>query len=430
MAGADLPLDVASFAEKDAQNLTGPGASSFQLPPEWRDRLEIVSKLGEGAFGKVFKCRVRCGLPSGVDNFVSVKLIIRRPDMSEKAHRMIAKELAALEQMNGATDTCVSAVGAPDFIETQLGWWIMMPYFNGGELFDLMKACNKKPGCTRCQRSGRRCWSALNERYTTAYILALFHDVLAGVAALHGWGAALHTDLKPENIMLNCQGSECHAAVVDLGLVCFPFKKDCRPSGTPLYIAPEIWKKQVDKFSQPSRDVWSLGVILYELMYDNSPPWYKKGLDTIKSYDPYADPNIPGVPGRSDAGQRIDQLVTLMLVNDPDRRISLEQAMSVLEGIIRKDYGEEPAAIEMLDRNPTQRGAFLRMPSCLYTTFENAPDIGDERVRRANCLDQPEAAQGLFRCGFSFPGSTQCCKCKVKRHGEKVKAYFRMQQCQ
>ena len=47
--GADFPLAVASFAETD---------TATELPLEWRSQLKIARKLGEGSFGKVYKCKV------------------------------------------------------------------------------------------------------------------------------------------------------------------------------------------------------------------------------------------------------------------------------------------------------------------------------------------------------------------------------------
>ena len=43
-------------------------------------------------------------------------------------------------------------------------------------------------------------WTKVNPKFTTAYILVLFHDIVSGVEALHEQSGMLHTDLKLENL--------------------------------------------------------------------------------------------------------------------------------------------------------------------------------------------------------------------------------------
>ncbi|CAE7205987.1 cst-1, partial [Symbiodinium necroappetens] len=49
--------------------------------------------------------------------------------------------------MRGVSDFCISAVGEPPFIDNSDGYWIMMPYMNGGELHDFLEKCRRNRGC-------------------------------------------------------------------------------------------------------------------------------------------------------------------------------------------------------------------------------------------------------------------------------------------
>lgn len=78
----------------------------------------------------------------------------------------------------------------------------------------------------------------------------------------------MHRDLKPQNILINEAGiiKICDfgfARKMSAATVCLYSMK-----GTPLYIAPEIIQ---DKPYGPKIDVWSLGIILYELFTGYAP---------------------------------------------------------------------------------------------------------------------------------------------------------------
>ena len=86
------------------------------LPAEWRSKLEVVGKLGQGTFGVVFKCKVLCEQHANI--YVSVKLITKKD-------RHVLEEIRVLEQMRGVSDFCISAIGSPSFVDNSDGYWIM-----------------------------------------------------------------------------------------------------------------------------------------------------------------------------------------------------------------------------------------------------------------------------------------------------------------
>ena len=78
----------------------------------------------------------------------------------------------------------------------------------------------------------------------------------------------MHRDIKPENLLLD---KNCTLKVCDFGW-CILLKNndDQRETfcGTYEYIAPELYNnKKYDK----SVDIWSLGVLLYEMLHGHSP---------------------------------------------------------------------------------------------------------------------------------------------------------------
>lgn len=74
----------------------------------------------------------------------------------------------------------------------------------------------------------------------------------------------IHRDLKPENILMD---DTMNVKIADFGLagITTPFSGNLRQlCGTPEFTAPEIVLGK--EYSGPAVDIWSLGVILYELL--------------------------------------------------------------------------------------------------------------------------------------------------------------------
>jgi len=150
--------------------------------------------------------------------------------------------------------------------------------------------------------------------------------VAAGLGALHEQDV-IHRDLKPSNILFDSTGT---AKVADLGLAqpanaiqvsesSFGGSRELHTSpGTPAYMSPE--QESGKPHLPPASDVYSLGLILFEMLtgrsYKNQPPG--KRVRTM----------------RSDVPATVDELLVKMLSEDPRRRpwngAAAEKALSKL----------------------------------------------------------------------------------------------------
>ncbi|XP_037374284.1 MAP/microtubule affinity-regulating kinase 3-like [Talpa occidentalis] len=95
----------------------------------------------------------------------------------------------------------------------------------------------------------------------------LFHQILAALSHCHTWGVA-HRDLKPENLLLD---RHQNIKLADFALsaqfsVAALLKTPC---GSLQFVAPEILRRQ--EYSGPAADVWSLGVVLYDMVTGKLP---------------------------------------------------------------------------------------------------------------------------------------------------------------
>jgi serine/threonine protein kinase len=122
----------------------------------------------------------------------------------------------------------------------------------------------------------------------------------------------VYRDLKPENIILDSQG---HIKLTDFGLSKIFEKEDDKAftvCGTPQYLAPEILlRKGYDK----SVDWWSLGCVLYEMLYSRLPFKFKKGQKISLSM--YKEK----IPFDKKISEEAQDLIQNLLIFEPNLRL-------------------------------------------------------------------------------------------------------------
>jgi eukaryotic-like serine/threonine-protein kinase len=167
--------------------------------------------------------------------------------------------------------------------------------------------------------------------------LSLFQQVCAAVQYLHQHGV-IHGDLKPPNILVNNDGT---VKIVDFGIasaITDPRDADQNKTMlmTPGYASPEQMRCEP---LAPTSDVYSLGIILYELLTGTRPfPPGSRNTSEILQEIAAKDPTPPslatrrGVPADSGNWQSIsrdlDSIVLRAMHRDPQRRYPSAAAMN------------------------------------------------------------------------------------------------------
>jgi serine/threonine protein kinase len=237
-----VPSDLAPPKDLSSTSVPSPSPrppSSGSAPPKAPTPSALLSvvgdyrlleKLGQGMFGQVWKAEA----PGGIE--VAIKVISRPIDECDAQ-----QELQALEHVKG--------LHHPYLVQTQ-AYWIVGEYLHivmdlaDGSLQDRRKKCREQglPGIPRDELV----------RYLT--------QAAEGLDFLHSH-SILHRDIKPANILL-LQG---YARLADFGLARpLPAQSSLASApvtGTPMYMAPEVWESQVSFHS----DQWSLAATYAEL---------------------------------------------------------------------------------------------------------------------------------------------------------------------
>ena len=192
--------------------------------------------LGKGAYGEVFKGKMKNSNPCAIK-----KINLEKMSLTQKCRTLI--EIEIHKKMNHPI--VISLYDYAYSIDDKY-LYIAMALIEGE---DLSKVIKKQMG--------------LKKYFSEKYVVKLMYDICLGVQFLHH-ERIIHRDLKPQNIMIT---KEEKVLLADFGMA-YDMNAHFQHLaetvvGTPLYISPEILRKA--KYDTKT-DVWSLGVILHELL--------------------------------------------------------------------------------------------------------------------------------------------------------------------
>jgi len=194
----------------------------------------ILQKLGEGGYSNVYLCKDEVGVR------YACKTLCKKKNTMERVNREI--------QIMKHVQTLPQVVKYVDDGENDMSFYIVQEYCRGGSMIDHVR----------------------NDIYSEVKVAKVTKQILQCLYHMHK-NNVIHGDIKTSNILVNgVYGDDIDVKLCDFGnshVLAEDIVQVDSLAGTPEFMAPENLRSIYHR----SSDIWSLGVLVYELMCGRFP---------------------------------------------------------------------------------------------------------------------------------------------------------------
>ncbi|VDB88758.1 unnamed protein product [Peniophora sp. CBMAI 1063] len=279
-----------------------------QSPPPVGTRIddgaiELTSVLGYGGYGVVYRA---------VDvnhNTFAVKCLIHSSSRSAQRQRRLHLQEITLHELVSAHPHVVTLHRV---IEEDGFTFIVMDYCPDGDLFSQILHHRRYLG-------------------HDALIKHVFLQLLDAVGYCHAMGV-YHRDLKPENVL--CFNSGLRLALTDFGLATTDRTSDEFRTGSVYHMSPECQGGAFapsGSYSPPYNDIWSLGIILLNLITGRNP--WKSASASDPTFQAYLQDPVGFLPSVLPISDEVNEIMLQTLDVNWRSRITLNELREAIKGV-------------------------------------------------------------------------------------------------
>ncbi len=254
------------------------------------ERYRVEERIGSGGMGVVYK-----GERIGLNKPVAIKFLHECFASDKRLLARFTREAKATSKLSHPY--CVSVI---DF-GVQESPYIVMDHVDGTNLDEILK----------------------EKRFSVSDSLRFTSQILAGVAHAHSNGI-IHRDIKPANVMIcEAEGVGHHACIFDFGLAKLLDAADAAQTlsavvlGTPNYMSPE---QSLGEEVDPRADVYSIGVLLFELLTGQRPFIEQSAGDVLKKHREDPVPTLTEIDGETGFSDELEEVIKNALAKSRDDR--------------------------------------------------------------------------------------------------------------
>lgn len=288
--------------------LSDPALLTAPLPhEEFADRYKIVSRVGQGGMGMVYKVQ---------------KLPVLRKDEYEALKVLHSHLLTDLESKRRFEQEASSCKG--------------LSHRNVLSVHEFGFSKHGQPFMTMEFLDGRSLSSILNEqtRLELRYFINVFTQICDGLHHAHMQGL-VHRDIKPGNIMI-CKNKDLGVElvkIVDFGIAKHHMvrnQEQITPTGnvlgSPAYIAPE---QCAGAEADPRSDVYSLGCVMYEALTGQPPFFHDNPIKVLMMQLSEPTPPFSLTCPELDLPAELEEVIMRCLEKDPLARYQTAEDVAV-----------------------------------------------------------------------------------------------------
>ena len=294
----------------------------------------LIKSIGKGSFGEVFLSKKQ-----NDPKLYAIKKINTSVLKSKNVIKYLKNEIGIMEQLDHE-----NIIKLHESLQTSHNIYLVMDNINGGSLSDFLSKYKLKQG----------------EAFPQKVIQYFVKQIVQGLIYIHSKNI-IHRDLKLDNILLDFPSNIKNESqnytfskikIIDFGLSTQlsedqKGKKGLAKSfvGTPIYMDPVILKKYkkaggIEKFKyyDEKADIWSLGVITYEMLTGEN-LFKANNIDELISKVEKGDYSLEV----KDLSNEIISFLNCMLQFDPNKRLSAVELSK------HQFLNEDPGSFEKAD---------------------------------------------------------------------------------
>ena len=311
---------------------------------------KIIEKVGEGGMGEVYLAE-----DTKLKRQVALKFLPRQMTADPGAKERFEREAQAAAALNHPNIVTIHEIG-----EHEGQVFIALEYVEGQTLKDLISvgtAPRGRPNLANRRRAntGVRPYPSPLAPCPSPRFLKSPSQLASGLAAAHAKDI-VHRDIKPQNILVDKEG---RVKILDFGLAKLKgissLTKESSTLGTIHYMSPEqTMGKDVDQRT----DIWSLGVVLFEMLTGKLP--FNGDYDQAVIYSILNEEPKKATEIRQDIPPEFDRILEKALAKEPEDRYQHVDDLAVdlrhLKRDSRPDRQPAPAAPRRTSRRWTRWG--------------------------------------------------------------------------
>ena len=259
-----------------------------------RKNYEFISMLGNGSFGKV-----RLYRDKNYKELLFAIKTLKKEGISSYHFNLLKREVDILSNMDHPNIVKYFGIFEDDYFIH-----IVMEYLKGHDLSKIISLKN---------------YTDFNENQMGQII----HQLLKALSFIHSKNI-IHRDIKPENILFSDKRNIFSLKLIDFGLATFQ-EQEKKTVGTPMYMSPEM----VDGNGTYVSDIWSVGVVVYQMVTGKLPFDSGENGDNLILYEnikkeEYNKERLNNV----ECSDEVKDFIDKALKKDIKKRMTVEEALN------------------------------------------------------------------------------------------------------